>query len=277
MLNLFTSFSSTLNMADTPKSHLNHDAYRAALDELQVRLVNLQGWMIQEGLKVVVIFEGRDAAGKGGAIKRIAQRLNPRYCRVAALAKPTERERGQWYFQRYVEHLPTKGEMVLFDRSWYNRAGVEKVMGFCTDEEHEEFLLSCPEFEQLLVRSGIILIKYWFSISPEEQERRFQSRITDPTKRWKLSPVDMASRLHWAEFSKARDTMLERTDTGFAPWYLIEGDDKRRTRLNCISHLLETIPHGVVNPEAVDLPPRQSEDGYARPDRNKYRYVPEKF
>lgn len=259
------------------KKELTRDAYRAALEDLQVRLLHLQGWIIQEGLKVVVIFEGRDAAGKGGVIKRITQRLNPRFCRIVALGKPDERELGQWYFQRYIEHLPGKGEMVLFDRSWYNRAGVEPVMGFCTPAEHEEFLMSCPEFEQLLVRSGIILIKYWFSISPDEQARRFQSRIQNPTKRWKLSPVDLASCKHWVEFSKARDTMIERTDSGFAPWFLIEADDKRRARLNCINHLLGLIPHGEVIPEAVELPPRQAVDDYVRPSRHKFRYVPERF
>ena len=221
---------------------ISNKIYEAELAKLQIELVKLQEWIKHKGLKVVILFEGRDAAGKGGVIKRITQSLNPRICRVVALGTPTEREKTQWYFQRYVPHLPAAGEMVLFDRSWYNRAGVERVMGFCTEEEYREFMRTCPEFERMLVRSGIILIKYWFSVSDEEQERRFRGRITDPTKRWKLSPMDLESRRRWVEYSKAKDEMFAHTDIKQAAWYVVDADVKKRARLNCIKHLLSMIP-----------------------------------
>jgi polyphosphate kinase 2 len=249
--------------------------YERKLARLQIELVKLQEWIRHEGLKVVAIFEGRDAAGKGGVIKRITQCLNPRVCRVVALGTPTEREKTQWYFQRYAPHLPAAGEMVLFDRSWYNRAGVERVMGFCTEEEYREFLRSAPEFERMLVRSGIILIKYWFSVSDPEQERRFQARITDPTKRWKLSPMDLESRARWIEYSKAKDQMFAHTDIKQAPWYVVEADDKKRARLNCISHLLSLIPYRDLTPEPIKLPPRQKVTGYIRPPIGDQTFVPD--
>ena len=239
--------------------------YKKELFRLQIELVKLHEWIKFKGLKVVILFEGRDAAGKGGVIKRITQRLNPRICRIVALGTPTEREKTQWYFQRYVAHLPAAGEMVIFDRSWYNRAGVERVMGFCTEDEYREFLRSCPEFERMLIRSGIILVKYWFSVSDEEQEFRFQQRIKDPTKRWKLSPMDLESRARWIEYSKAKDEMFAYTDIKQAPWYAIESDDKKRARLNCIAHLLSLIPYEDLTPEPIELPPRQSNIGYERP------------
>jgi len=251
--------------------------YEAELRNLQEELVRLQEWIKARGLKVVVIFEGRDAAGKGGVIKRIIQRLNPRVCRVVALGTPTEREKTQWYFQRYAAHLPAAGEMVLFDRSWYNRAGVERVMGFCTEEEYQEFLRSCPYFERMLVRSGIILIKYWFSVSEEEQERRFEERLDDPVKRWKLSPMDMESRARWVEYSRAKDEMFTYTDIKQAPWYVVEADDKRRARLNCIAHLLSMIPYEDLTPDPMELPPRPEGMGYVRPPRDYQNYVPEKY
>ena len=256
---------------------LKRKVYETELARLQVELVKLQEWIKQEGLKVVVIFEGRDAAGKGGVIKRITQSLNPRICRIVALGTPTEREQTQWYFQRYVPHLPAGGEMVLFDRSWYNRAGVERVMGFCTEDEYREFLRSCPEFERMLVRSGLVLIKYWFSVSDEEQERRFQARIADPTKRWKLSPMDLESRTRWVEYSKAKDEMFAHTDIKQAPWYVVEADDKQRARLNCISHLLSLLPYENLTPEPIALPPRQEARGYVRPPKTDQTYVPEKY
>jgi polyphosphate kinase 2 len=230
--------------------------YEQELNKLQIELVKLQEWIKHKGLKVVVIFEGRDAAGKGGTIKRIIQTLNPRICRVVALGTPTEREKTQWYFQRYVAHLPAAGEMVLFDRSWYNRAGVEKVMGFCTNEQYWDFLRACPNFERMLIRSGIILIKYWFSVSEEEQEKRFLSRIKDPTKRWKLSPMDMKSRELYVEYSKAKDEMFAYTDTKISPWYMVDADNKKRARLNCIHHLLSLIPYKDLTPDPIELPPR---------------------
>lgn len=251
--------------------------YGKNLRLLQVELVKLQKWISSKKLKVVVIFEGRDAAGKGGVIKRITQRLNPRVCRVVALTTPTEREKTQWYFQRYAAHLPAAGEMVLFDRSWYNRAGVEYVMGFCTEEEHKEFLRSCPEFERMLVRSGVILIKYWFSISDEEQEERFQSRIKDRTKRWKLSEMDLESRANWVEYSKAKDIMFAHTDIKQAPWYVVNADDKRRARLNCINHLLSLIPYEDIPPDPIALPVRQKEVGYVRPPLEDQNFIPEVF
>jgi polyphosphate kinase len=250
--------------------------YEKELARLQIELVKLQEWIKHEGLRVVVIFEGRDAAGKGGVIKRITESLNPRVCRVVALAAPTERERTQWYFQRYAAHLPAAGEMVLFDRSWYNRAGVERVMGFCTDEEYQEFLRSCPEFERMLIRSGITLVKYWFSVSDAEQERRVHRRISDPTRRWKLSPIDLKSRELWVEYSRAKDEMFHYTDTKQSPWYVVEADDKRRARLNCISHLLSLIPYQDLTPAPIVLPPRE-ESGYVRPPMSEQTFVPDRY
>jgi polyphosphate kinase 2 len=229
------------------------------------------------GLKVAVIFEGRDAAGKGGVIKRIAESLNPRVCRIVALGTPTERERGQWYFQRYVPHLPAAGEIVLFDRSWYNRAGVEHVMGFCTKEEHKEFLRACPLFEEMLIRSGIFLIKYWFSVNDEEQEKRFQERIRNPTKRWKLSPMDMESRKHWIEYSKAKDDMFAATDITKSPWNVVEADNKKKARLNCIAHLLKQIPYKNLVPVEIEVPPRQGDIGYKRPKMSSQHFVPKVY
>lgn len=254
---------------------LDDKFYESELAKLHVELVKLQEWIRAKGLKLVVIFEGRDAAGKGGTIKRITECLNPRICRVVALPAPTEREKTQWYFQRYVAHLPAAGEMVLFDRSWYNRAGVERVMGFCTEDEYREFLRSCPEFERMLVRSGIVLVKYWFSVSDEEQERRFQDRINDPTKRWKLSPIDLMSRTKWVEYSIAKDEMFKYTDIKQAPWYVVHSDDKKRARLNCISHLLSVIPYEDLTPEPMVLPPRQDDLGYVRPPITDQTFVPE--
>jgi polyphosphate kinase 2 len=251
--------------------------YEEEIARLQVELVKLQEWIRHEGLKVVVLFEGRDAAGKGGTIKRVTESLSPRVCRVAALPAPTEREKTQWYFQRYVTHLPAAGEMVLFDRSWYNRAGVERVMGFCTPEEVEEFFRSCPEFERMLVRSGIVLLKYWFSVSDEEQERRFQGRIDDPTKRWKISPMDLQSRSKWVEYSRAKDDMMAHTDIKQAQWYVVHSDDKKRARLNCISHLLSVIPYQDLTPEKIELPPRQVDNTYVRPPETDQTFVPEVY
>jgi polyphosphate kinase 2 len=259
------------------RRRIRKKVYERELAKLQVELVKLQEWIKFAGLKVVVIFEGRDAAGKGGVITRITQSLNPRIVRVVALPAPTERERTQWYFQRYVAHLPAVGEMVLFDRSWYNRAGVERVMGFCSDEEYREFMRSCPEFERMLVRSGIILIKYWFSVSDEEQERRFQARITDPTKRWKLSPMDLESRSRWIEYSRAKDEMFKYTDIKQAPWYVVNADIKMHARLNCIRHLLSMIPYKDLTPEPIALPPRQDDIGYVRPPITDQTFVPERY
>ncbi len=251
--------------------------YAAELRRMQLELVKFQEWVRTKGLKVVAIFEGRDAAGKGGVIKRITESLNPRVCRVVALPAPTEREKTQWYFQRYVAHLPAAGEIVLFDRSWYNRAGVERVMGFCTEAEYSEFLRSVPEFERMLVRSGIILIKYWFSVSDKEQELRFQARISDPTKRWKLSPMDLQSRSRWMEYSKAKDEMFAYTDIKQAPWYVVNADDKLCARLNCIHHLLSMIPYEDLTPEPIKLPPRQDDKGYIRPPMTDQTFVPEVY
>ena len=248
--------------------------YDEELRRLQVELVKFQEWVRHQGLKVVVIFEGRDAAGKGGTIKRITESLNPRICRVVALPAPTEREKTQWYFQRYVAHLPAAGEMVLFDRSWYNRAGVERVMGFCTEAEYLEFLHSCPEFERMLVRSGIILIKYWFSVSDEEQERRFQQRLKDPTKRWKLSPMDLESRSRWVEYSQAKDEMFAHTDIKQAPWYVVDADDKKAARLNIIRHLLAMIPYQDLTPERIKLPSLDRRK-YVRPPITDQNFIPE--
>ncbi len=260
--------------ADTKPKKLKKKVYQRELAHFQVELVKLQEWIKDQGLKVVVIFEGRDAAGKGGVIKRITESLNPRICRVVALGTPTEREKTQWYFQRYVAQLPAAGEMILFDRSWYNRAGVERVMGFCTDEEYWEFMRTCPEFERMLVRSGIVLIKYWFSVSDEEQERRFQARLQDPTRRWKLSPMDVESRSKWVEYSKAKDEMFAHTDIPEAPWWVVEADSKKRARLNCINHLLSSIPYEDLTPEHIVLPPRQEDTGYVRPPIASQRFVP---
>ena len=254
---------------------IKNKAYEKKLEQLQLELIKLQHWIQERGLKVVVIFEGRDAAGKGGTIKRITQSLNPRICRVVALGTPSDRERSQWYFQRYVPHLPAAGEMVLFDRSWYNRAGVERVMGFCTEEEYREFLRTCPEFERMLVRSGIILLKYWFSVSDEEQERRFQQRNEDPIRRWKLSPMDLESRKKWFLYSKAKDDMFLYTDIKQAPWYVVDADVKKRARLNCISHLLSMIPYKDLTPKPIKLPPRQEEVGYVRPPIGDQTFVPD--
>ena len=262
--------------AHKPKhDSLKKSVYDEVMASLQVELVRLQKWIQTQGLKVVVLFEGRDAAGKGGAIKRITQNLNPRVCRVVALTKPTERESTQWYFQRYAEHLPAAGEMVLFDRSWYNRAGVERVMGFCTEEQYREFMRSCPEFERMLVRSGIILLKYWFSVSDQEQERRFHKRIKDPIRRWKLSEIDLKSRSYWVDYSKAKDDMFAHTDIKQAPWYVVQGDDKRRARLNMISHLLSMIPYQEVPEPTLVLPERQSNKKYVRSPMEDQTFVPE--
>ncbi len=247
--------------------------FERELRKLQRELVIMQEFVKAKGLKVAVIFEGRDAAGKGGVIKRIAERTNPRVCRVVALPAPTERERTQWYFQRYVAHLPAAGEIVLFDRSWYNRAGVERVMGFCTDHQYEEFMRSCPEFEHMLVRSDIKLIKYWFSVSDDEQERRFQARVHDPMRRWKLSPMDLQSRARWVEYSRAKDEMFRYTDTRHAPWYVVEADDKRRARLNCIAHLLSMVEYEDLTPEPIELPVRGHDD-YIRPPLDEQTFVP---
>lgn len=263
---------------DTPNvKKLSKKVYFAELARLHIELVKLQEWIKYKGLKVVVIFEGRDAAGKGGTIKRITESLNPRICKVVALPVPTEREKTQWYFQRYVAHLPAAGEMVLLDRSWYNRANVERVMGFCTNDEYREFLRSCPEFERMLVRSGIILMKYWFSVSDEEQERRFQARLDNPVKRWKLSPMDLQSRSRWVEFSKAKDEMFAYTDIKQAPWFVVNSDNKKRARLNCISHLLSMVPYEDLTPEPIELPPRQGRKGYIRPPITDQTFIPEEY
>ena len=259
------------------KGKINAKFYNEELAKLHVELAKLQAWIKQEGLKVVVIFEGRDAAGKGGAIKRITEQLNPRIVRTIALGTPTEKEKTQWYFQRYVPHLPAAGEMVLFDRSWYHRAGVERVMGFCTDEEYQEFMRSAPEFERMLVRSGITLIKYWFSVSDDEQERRFQGRIHDPKKRWKLSDMDLESRRRWMDYSKAKDEMFAHTDIKQASWFVVDADDKRRARLNCISHLLSVIPYEDVTRPALELPPREDSGAYVRPPLTDQTFVPDQY
>jgi len=259
------------------KKKMDDSEYEELLTDLEVELVKLQEWVKAKKLKVVVVFEGRDAAGKGGVIKTIAGCLNPRICRIVALGVPTEREKSQWYFQRYASELPAGGEIVLFDRSWYNRAGVEEVMGYCTSDEYEEFLRSCPEFEKMLIRSGIILIKYWFSVSDHEQEKRFQDRITDPTKRWKISPMDIESRDKWIEYSMAKDKMFSYTDTKQSPWYVVRADDKKRARLNCISHLLSVIPYEDLTPKPLKLPPLKHDVAYVRPPVTEQTFVPEKY
>lgn len=265
------------DITQVPKEKLSLEFYEDELRKLQVEQVKLQEWIKHKGLRVVVLFEGRDAAGKGGAIKRMTECLNPRVCRVVALGIPTEREKTQWYFQRYVDQLPAAGEIVLFDRSWYNRAGVERVNGFCTEDEYWDFLKSCPNFESMLIQSGIILIKYWFSVSDVEQEKRFKERIKDPTKRWKISQMDMAARTKWVEYSKAKDEMFAYTDTKESPWYVVEADDKRRARLNFISHLLGLIPYKKVPREKIVLPPLEKDKSYVRPPMSEQKFVPEKY
>ena len=251
--------------------------YEAELERLQLELVKLQEYIKEEGLQVVVVFEGRDAAGKGGTIKRIQEAMNPRVVRTAALPAPSDREKTQWYFQRYVAELPSAGEMVLFDRSWYNRAGVERVMGFCTEEEYQEFLRATPLFEEMLLRSNIKLIKYWFSVSDDEQERRFQDRLSDPSKHWKLSPMDLESRRRWIDYSRAKDVMFARTDTKLSPWWVVEADVKRHARLNTINHLLSSIPYVYEPKPPLELPERQEDTSYVRPPRETMSYVPEVY
>ena len=267
--------------ASTPNTssgkRVKKSVYEKELFRMQLELVKMQEWVKNNGLKVVVIFEGRDAAGKGGVIKRMTQHLSPRICRVAALPAPTEREKTQWYFQRYCAHLPAAGEIVLFDRSWYNRAGVERVMGFCTEEDYREYMRTCPEFERMLVRSGITLIKYWFSVADEEQEKRFQSRLLEPHKRWKLSPMDLESRTRWLEYSKAKDQMFAHTDIKQAPWYVVNADDKRHARLNCIRHFLSMIPYEDLTPEPIELPERKEGVGYVRPPMSDQTFVPQYY
>lgn len=260
------------------KGRLKKKVYEPELERLQIELVKLQEYIKEEGMRVVVVFEGRDAAGKGGVIKRIAERTSPRVVRVVALGTPSDREKTQWYFQRYVEQLPAGGEMVLFDRSWYNRAGVERVMGFANEEQVEEFFRTCPEFERMLIRSGIVLVKYWFSVNDEEQEKRFQARLADPTKRWKLSPMDVESRNRWQEYSRAKDAMFAHTDTKVAPWYVVDADVKRHARLNCIQHLLGQIQYEDLTPEPIELPPRPEPDfGYVRPPLEEQTFVPQRY
>ena len=256
-------------------SKLPKKFYEKELARLQIELVKMQYWVKQEGARIIILFEGRDAAGKGGTIKRITDPLNPRGCRIVALGTPSDREKTEWYFQRYVAHLPAAGEIVCFDRSWYNRAGVEHVMGFCSEPQYQEFMQTCPRFEQMLVRSGIVLLKYWFSVSDDEQERRFQSRMTDPARRWKLSPMDLQSRDRGVEYSKAKDAMFAHTNIPEAPWFTVEADDKKRARLNCISHILSKIPYVDMTPEPYELPSRQmAPDDYIRPPMNEQFFVP---
>lgn len=257
------------------RKKLDTATYEKELLKLQIELVKLQEWIRFKGLRVVTIFEGRDAAGKGGTIKRITEHLNPRVARIVALGVPTERDRTQWYFQRYVEQLPAAGEWVLFDRSWYNRAGVERVMGFCTQEEVDDFFRSCPQFEEMLQNAGIVLVKYWFSVSDDEQDRRFRQRVQDPLKRWKISAMDLQGRDLWVEYSKAKDDMFRYTDTKRSPWYVVDADDKKRARLNCIHHLLSLIPYEDVEPASFDLPPRRPARGYVRPPIETQTFVPE--
>ena len=266
--------SKTPNRTKPPK-RIRKDRYEAELKRLQIELVTMQRWVIETGARVVVVFEGRDAAGKGGAIKRIVQYLNPRSARVAALPTPGEQERGQWYFQRYIQHLPTAGEIVLFDRSWYNRAGVERVMDYCTPEQYRLFLRQTPVFERMLVEDGIILVKYWFSVSDDVQEQRFRSRLDDPMRRWKLSDTDLQSITRWEDYSRAKDEMFEATDHADAPWWTIESDDKRASRLNAIAHLLSQVPYQPRDPKPIDIPDRPGSDTYERPARERYRYVPD--
>jgi len=263
-------------MENNNRKKLKKDIYFKELEKLQLDLVKMHEWVKSTGYRLIVIFEGRDAAGKGGAIKRITQRLNPRICRVVALGVPTEREKTQWYFQRYIPHLPAAGEIVLFDRSWYNRAGIERVMDYCTEDEYWDFLRSCPRFEEMIIHSGINLVKYWFSVSDEEQEKRFMERINDPLKRWKFSETDLASRTRWVEYSKAKDEMFIYTDTKVAPWYVVNADDKRRARLNCIHHLLSLIPYEEKKHKKIKLPPVNKE-GYIRPPMSEQTFVPDVY
>jgi polyphosphate kinase 2 len=256
---------------------LDRKRYEKELIRLQIELVKMQYWIKHAGFRLIVVFEGRDAAGKGGTIKRLTEALNPRGCRVVALGTPSDQQKTQWFFQRYVEHFPSAGEMVIFDRSWYNRAGVENVMGFCTHKQVEEFMFSCPEFERMLVRSGIVLLKYWFSVSDEEQEVRFQARIDDPTRRWKLSPMDLEARMKWAEFSQAKDEMFRHTNIPEAPWFTVEADDKRRARLNCIHHLLSKVPYQDMTPAAIKLPPRPKAKKVDRPPLGEQFFVPNQY
>ncbi len=259
-------------------SKLSRKVYEKELGRLQLELVKMQYWVKHTGCRIIIIFEGRDAAGKGGTIKRITEPLNPRGCRIVALGTPSDREKTEWYFQRYVVHLPAAGEIVCFDRSWYNRAGVERVMGFCTEAQYQEFMQTCPQFEKMLVRSGVILLKYWFSVSDEEQERRFQSRITDPARRWKISPMDLESRDRWVDYSRAKDAMFAHTNIPEAPWFTVEADDKKRARLNCISHILSKIPYVDMTPEEIELPPRRPEpEDYVRPPINEQFFVPQRY
>lgn len=261
----------------TAAGNLTERYYLRELVRLQEELVKLQYWVKEKGLRVVIVLEGRDAAGKGGVIKRIVERTNPRIIRVVALGVPTERERSQWYFQRWVSHLPAAGEIALFDRSWYTRALTERVMGFCTDDKYQDFLRSCPQFERMLIHSGLAVLKYWFSVSDEEQERRFQARAADPKRRWKLSPLDIASRDRWVEFSRAKDAMFEYTDTRESPWYVVNADDKKRARLNCISHILERIDYEDVLPAPMTLPPRAAQGGYIRPPIASQTFVTDRY
>jgi polyphosphate kinase len=259
------------------RGKLKRAIYDEEVARLSVELVKLQEWVRSQGLRVAVVFEGRDAAGKGGVIKTITADLSPRVARIVALPAPNDRERTQWYFERYVAQLPAAGEIVLFDRSWYNRAGVERVMGFCAEEEYQEFLRACPLFEEMLIRSGIKLVKYWFSVSDEEQERRFQARLADPTKHWKLSPMDLEARSRWVDYSRAKDVMFAHTDSELSPWWVVEADDKRRARVNTITHLLASIPYEYEPPAALKLPTRQGDGGYGRPPRETQRFVPAVF
>jgi polyphosphate kinase 2 len=261
----------------TAKGHIKREFYERELARLQEELVKLQYWVKEQGLRVVILFEGRDAAGKGGVIKRIVEQTNPRIVRVVALGTPSDREKTQWWFQRYVAHLPAAGEVVLFDRSWYNRALVEWVMGFCAEDQYWEFLRSCPQFERMLVRSGIILLKYWFSVSEEEQERRFQARLQTPTKRWKLSPMDLEARDKWIEYSIAKDRMFDHTDIKQSPWYVVPADDKRRAHLNCISHILSMIPYEDITPPPTQLPRRPPDSGYVRPPFEEQTFIPDLY
>ena len=249
--------------------------YEDKLQELQIELVKLQDWVIDRSKKIAIVFEGRDAAGKGGTIKRITENLNPRYCKVIALAAPTDREKSQWYYQRYVPYMPAAGEIVIFDRSWYNRGGVEHVMGFCTEKQYINFLQTCPEFERMIISSGTQLVKYWFSVSAEEQMKRFKARAKDPTKGWKLSPMDLESVKRWDEYSKAKDNMFEHTDTPFSPWYVVESDNKKKARINCIDHLLSLIRYTEIEAPEVVLPDRVQQKEYKRPPRDIYKYVPD--
>ena len=256
---------------------LKKKLYESELERLQIDLVRMQYWVKATGFRMIVLFEGRDAAGKGGTIKRLTEALNPRGCRVVALGTPSDQQKSQWYFQRYVEHFPSAGEIVVFDRSWYNRAGVERVMGFCSDEQVNSFLEDCPRFEQMLVNSGILLLKYWFSVSDVEQEARFQSRIDDPTRRWKLSPMDLEARNRWVEFSKAKDEMFSHTNIPEAPWFTVEADDKRRARLNCLRHVLSKVPWEDMTPPAIKLPDRPEQGDYTRPPINEQFFVPNAY